>query len=212
MLGQGVTRLGGWAMQRLAVEIEVEKQLHISGKKQIEAFGVEKFNALCRENVFTYKTDWENLSERIAYWLDYEHPYITYTPEYIETVWWLLKRLHDKALLYRGHKVLPHCPRCGTALSSHELALGYEEVQTNSVFVTFPLATDPKRQLVIWTTTPWTLLSNVAVAVPPDLGYGEYEVNGVRSIVAGDGGTPVDRGGKPRVRGTAVQGGLGRGC
>src|SRR3989449_7130367 len=127
--------------------------LGISGKKQIEAYGVEKFNRLCRENVFKYKADWETLSERIAYWLDYEHPYITYTNDYIETVWWLLKRLYDKALLYRGHKVLPYCPRCGTALSSHELALGYEEVQTNSVFVTFPLATDPKRQLVVWTTT-----------------------------------------------------------
>src|SRR3989475_10557177 len=130
MLGHGVTRIAGWDTHGLPVEIEVEKQLQISGKKQIEAFGVEKFNALCRENVFTYKTDWEALSERIAYWLDYEHPYITYTPEYIETVWWLLKRLHDKALLYRGHKVLPYCPRCGTALSSHELALGYEEVRS----------------------------------------------------------------------------------
>src|SRR5207249_2052698 len=139
-----------------------------------------KHDRLCRENVFKYKADWEALSERIAYWLDYEHPYVTYTNDYIETVWWLLKRLYDKALLYRGHKVLPYCPRCGTALSSHELALGYEEVQTNSVFVTFPLASDPKRQLVIWTTTPWTLLSNVAVAVHPDLEYGEYEVNGVR--------------------------------
>src|SRR3989449_3610375 len=115
-------------------------------------------NRLCRENVFKYKADWETLSERIAYWLDYEHPYVTYTNDYIATVWWLLKRLYDKALLYRGHKVLPYCPRCGTALSSHELALGYEEVQTNSVFVTFPLASAPNRQLVIWTTTPWTLL------------------------------------------------------
>src|SRR3989440_557577 len=149
MLGQAVTRIAGWDTHGLPVEIMVEQQLHISGKTQIEAFGDEKFNQLCRENVFTYKTDWESLSERVGYWLDYEHPYITYTPEYIETVWWLLKRLHDKALLYRGHKVLPYCPRCGTALSSHELALGYEEVQTNSVFVTFPLAADPTRQLVV---------------------------------------------------------------
>jgi len=197
MLGQGVTRIAGWDTHGLPVEIEVEKTLGISGKKQIEAYGVEKFNQLCRENVFTYKTDWESLSERIGYWLDYEHPYVTYTPEYIETVWWLLKRLHDKALLYRGHKVLPYCPRCGTALSSHELALGYEEVQTNSVFVTFPLASDPKRQLVIWTTTPWTLLSNVAVAVHPDLEYGEYEVNGVRYVVAVERATHVHVGGKP---------------
>src|ERR1700704_6993394 len=186
MLGQGVTRIAGWDTHGLPVEIEVEKALNISGKKQIEAYGVEKFNRLCRESVFTYKTDWEALSDRIAYWLDYEHPYVTYSNNYIETVWWLLKRLYDKALLYRGHKVLPYCPRCGTALSSHELALGYDEVQTNSVFVTFPLASDPNRQLVIWTTTPWTLLANVAVAVHPDLEYGEYEVDRVRYVVAAE--------------------------
>jgi isoleucyl-tRNA synthetase len=206
MLGQSVTRIAGWDTHGLPVEIEVEKTLGINGKKQIEAYGVERFNRLCRENVFTYKTDWESLSERIAYWLDYAHPYITYTPEYIETVWWLLKRLYEKALLYPGHKVLPYCPRCGTALSSHELALGYEETQTNSVYVTFPLAQDAKRQLLIWTTTPWTLLANVAVAVHPDLEYGEYEVNGVRYVVsverAGDvhvGGAPLDQ--APRVAG-----------
>src|SRR5256886_3546520 len=170
--------MAGWGTPGLAVEIEVEKQLPLSGKKPIEAFGVEKFNQLCRENVFTYKTDWEALSERIAYWLDYEHPYITYTNDYIETVWWLLKRLYDKALLYRGHKVLPYCPRCGTALSSPEPALGYETVQTNSVYVTFPLASEPNRQLVIWTTTPWTLLANVAVAGAPLLEDREDSADG----------------------------------
>jgi isoleucyl-tRNA synthetase len=184
MLGQAVTRIAGWDTHGLPVEIEVEKQLQISGKQDIEAFGVAKFNALCRESVFKYKGDWEQLSDRIGYWLDYEHPYVTYTPAYIETVWWLLKRLHDKSLLYRGHKVLPYCPRCGTALSSHELAQGYDTVQTNSVFVTFPLAREPKRQLVIWTTTPWTLVSNVAVAVHPDLEYGEYEIGGSTYVVA----------------------------
>jgi len=210
MLGQGVTRIAGWDTHGLPVEIEVEKTLGISGKKQIEAYGVAKFNQLCRENVFTYKTDWESLSERVGYWLDYEHPYITYTPEYIETVWWLLKRLHDKALLYRGHKVLPYCPRCGTALSSHELALGYEEVQTNSVYVTFPLATEPNRQLVIWTTTPWTLLSNVAVAVHPDLEYGEYEVNGIRYVVAVERAAHVHVGGKPLATAPRIAGYPGR--
>jgi len=210
MLGQGVTRIAGWDTHGLPVEIEVEKTLGISGKKQIEAYGVAKFNQLCRESVFTYKTDWESLSERVGYWLDYEHPYITYTPEYIETVWWLLKRLHDKALLYRGHKVLPYCPRCGTALSSHELALGYEEVQTNSVYVTFPLASEPNRQLVIWTTTPWTLLSNVAVAVHPDLEYGEYEVNGIRYVVAVERATHVHVGGKPLATAPRVAGYAGR--
>jgi isoleucyl-tRNA synthetase len=184
MLGQAVTRIAGWDTHGLPVEIEVEKQLQISGKQNIEAFGVAKFNALCRESVFTYKADWESLSDRIGYWLDYDHPYVTYTPQYIETVWWLLKRLHDRGLLYRGHKVLPYCPRCGTALSSHELAQGYETVQTNSIYVTFPLAEDPARHLVIWTTTPWTLLSNIAVAVHPDLEYGEYEVDGTSYIVA----------------------------
>ncbi len=179
MLGQAVTRIAGWDTHGLPVEIEVEKSLNISGKREIEAYGVERFNKLCRESVFRYKADWEALSDRIGYWLDYEHPYITYSNNYIETVWWLLKRLHEKALLYRGHKVLPYCPRCGTALSSHEVAQGYETVQTNSVYVTFPLQTrkgDTPRQLVIWTTTPWTLLSNVAVAVDPDLEYGEYAV------------------------------------
>jgi len=210
MLGQGVTRIAGWDTHGLPVEIEVEKTLGISGKKQIEAYGVAKFNQLCRESVFTYKTDWESLSERVGYWLDYEHPYITYTPEYIETVWSLLKRMHDKALLYRGHKVLPYCPRCGTALSSHELALGYEEVQTNSVYVTFPLASEPKRQLVIWTTTPWTLLSNVAVAVHPDLEYGEYEVNGVRYVVAVERATHVHVAGQPLAAAPRVAGYPGR--
>jgi isoleucyl-tRNA synthetase len=210
MLGQGVTRIAGWDTHGLPVEIEIEKTLGISGKKQIEAYGVEKFNRLCRESVFLYKTDWESLSERIGYWLDYEHPYITYTADYIETVWWLLKRLHDKALLYRGHKVLPYCPRCGTALSSHELALGYEEVQTNSVYVTFPLANDPHRQLVIWTTTPWTLLSNVAVAVHPDLEYGEYEVNHVRYVVAAERAAHVRVGGMPLAQAPRVAGYRGR--
>jgi isoleucyl-tRNA synthetase len=177
MLGQGVTRIAGWDTHGLPVEIEVEKALNINGKREIEAYGVERFNKLCRESVFKYKTDWESLSDRIGYWLDYEHPYVTYSNSYIETVWWLLKRLHEKALLYRGHKVLPYCPRCGTALSSHEVAQGYETVQTNSVYVAFQLLGrkgDPVRELVIWTTTPWTLASNVAVAVHPDLEYGEY--------------------------------------
>jgi len=198
MLGQRVTRIAGWDTHGLPVEIEVEKMLKINGKKDIEAFGVEKFNRLCRESVFKYKADWEALSDRIGYWLDYEHPYVTYTNDYIETVWWLLKRLHEKALLYRGHKVLPYCPRCGTALSSHEVAQGYDTVQTNSVYVTFPLAEDSARQLVIWTTTPWTLLSNVAVAVHPDLEYGEWEVDGVRYIAA------VQRAADVHVHGTPL--------
>ena len=139
MQGQSVTRIAGWDTHGLPVEIEVEKELKLSGKKDIEKFGVAEFNARARTSVFKYQSAWENLSDRIGYWLDYEHPYVTCSNEYIETVWWLLRRLHDRDLLYRGHRVLPYCPRCGTVLSSHELALGYEKVSTNSVYVTFPL-------------------------------------------------------------------------
>jgi isoleucyl-tRNA synthetase len=184
MQGQSVTRIAGWDTHGLPVEIEVEKELKLSGKKDIEKFGVAEFNARARTSVFKYQSAWENLSDRIGYWLDYEHPYITCSNEYMETVWWLLKRLHDRDLLYRGHRVLPYCPRCGTVLSSHELALGYEKVSTNSVYVTFPLESDPARQLLVWTTTPWTLLSNVAVAVHPEMEYGEYQVGDRRLILA----------------------------
>jgi isoleucyl-tRNA synthetase len=184
MRGESVTRIAGWDTHGLPVEIEVEKELKLSGKKDIERFGVEEFNARARKSVFKYQAEWEDLSDRIGYWLDYEHPYITCSNDYIESVWWLLQRLHQRDLLYRGHRVLPYCPRCGTVLSSHELALGYETVTTNSVYVTFPLEDDPNRQLLIWTTTPWTLLSNVAVAVHPDLEYGEYPVGERRLILA----------------------------
>jgi isoleucyl-tRNA synthetase len=205
MLGQAVTRIAGWDTHGLPVEIEVERQLKISGKKQIEAYGVEAFNRLCRESVFTYKTDWESLSDRTGYWLDYEHPYITYEASYIESVWWLLRRLHERNLLYRGHKVLPYCPRCGTALSSHELALGYEEVQTNSVFLTLPLSDDPRGHLVVWTTTPWTLLSNVAIAVHPDLDYGEYKVGELRYIAAVARAGDIHIGGAPLASGELIR-------
>jgi isoleucyl-tRNA synthetase len=184
MQGRQVTRIAGWDTHGLPVEIEVEKELGINRKKDIERFGVAEFNARARQSVFKYQSEWEELSDRIGYWLDYDHPYVTCSNEYIESVWWLLRRLHERELLYRGHRVLPYCPRCGTVLSSHELALGYEEVTTNSVYVTFPLADDPSRQLLIWTTTPWTLLSNVAVAVHPDLEYAEYPVDGRTIILA----------------------------
>jgi len=184
MQGRDVTRIAGWDTHGLPVEIEVEKRLDLRGKRDIERYGVAEFNALCRESVFKYQSEWEHLSDRIGYWLDYQHPYVTCTNEYVESVWWVLARLHQRNLLYRGHKVLPYCPRCGTVLSSHELALGYEDVTTNSIYVTFPLADDPSRQLLVWTTTPWTLLANVAVAVNPDLEYGEYQVDGTRYILA----------------------------
>src|SRR6476659_1511797 len=134
MKGYRVERKAGWDTHGLPVEIEVEKQLGISGKQQIEALGVAEFNRLCRESVFKYRSDWEQLSERIGFWLDYAHPYVTYHNEYVESVWWALKTLYDKDLLYRGHKILPYCSRCGTALSSHEVAQGYKDVKDPSVY------------------------------------------------------------------------------
>nr|MBA3659590.1 class I tRNA ligase family protein [Gemmatimonadales bacterium] len=182
MQGREVTRIAGWDTHGLPVEIEVEKELKLNGKKEIERFGVAEFNRRARTSVFRYQAEWESLSDRIGYWLDYEHPYVTCSNEYVESVWWLLHRLHARDLLTRGHRVLPYCPRCGTVLSSHELAQGYEDVTTNSVYLTFPLEDSSGRELLVWTTTPWTLLSNVAVAVHPELEYGEYRV-GERTLI-----------------------------
>lgn len=196
MQGCSVTRIAGWDAHGLPVEIEVEKKLALAGKKEIEAFGVAEFNRLCRESVFAYQKDWEELSGRIGYWLDYQHPYVTCTPQYIESVWWLLKQLHGKGLLVQGHRVLPYCPRCGTVLSSHELAQGYEKIQDKSVYLTFPLEDGSERELVVWTTTPWTLPSNVAVAVHPDLEYGTYRAgNGRLLIVAKNRAAALDAAG-----------------
>jgi isoleucyl-tRNA synthetase len=178
MRGFHVARKAGWDTHGLPVEIEVEKQLGISGKQQIEEIGVEKFNQLCRESVWRYRADWEKLSERIGFWLDYSDPYVTYSNNYVESVWWALKTLYDKDLLYRGHKILPYCARCGTALSSHEVAQGYKDVKDPSVYVALHLAGEESegissRRILVWTTTPWTLVSNVALAVHPDLEYVE---------------------------------------
>ncbi len=201
MLGRSVTRIAGWDTHGLPVEIEVEKSLDISGKADIERYGVAEFNRRCRESVFTYKAEWESLSERIGYWLDYSRPYVTYTKEYIETVWWLLRRLYDLDRLYQGHKVLPYCPRCGTALSSHELAQGYATHRSPSIHVLFHVLGEPERFLLVWTTTPWTLPSNVAVAVHPDLTYVEHDVDGRRVIaeraIAEQRSFPGATGGKP---------------
>lgn len=185
MLGKSVTRIAGWDTHGLPVEIEVEKELGLSGKEDIEKFGVAEFNKKCRESVFRYRSDWESLSERIGYWLDYKNPYVTYTNDYIESVWWLLKRLADKDLLYQGNKVLPYCIRCGTALSSHELAQGYETHRSPSIYVLLKLRENSgaQRNLLVWTTTPWTLPSNVAVAVNRDFTYVDVDVKGVHVIV-----------------------------
>jgi len=186
MRGRQVTRIAGWDTHGLAVEIEVEKALGLSGKADIERFGVAEFNRRCQESVFTYKGEFEALSSRIGYWLEYDRAYVTYTKPYIESVWWLLARLHERGLLVEGHKVLPYCPRCGTALSSHELALGYATHHSPSIYVLFrltePAADGRPRHLLVWTTTPWTLPSNVAVAVHPDLQYVELDVDGTRLI------------------------------
>ena len=179
MKGFRVSRKAGWDTHGLPVEIEVEKQLGFTNKQQIEALGVAEFNRLCRESVFRYRGEWEKLSARMAYWLDYDHPYVTYANDYVESVWWALKTLYDRQLLYRGHRISPYCPRCGTTLSSHEVSLGYREVDDPSVYVALELqpggehANGDGRRILLWTTTPWTLVSNAALAVHPNLDYVE---------------------------------------
>ena len=172
MTGWHVTRIAGWDTHGLPVEIEAEKQLGISGKPEIERMGIARFNQVCRENLFTYKADWERLSRRIGYWLDYENAYVTCTPQYIESVWWALSEIHRKGHLYKGYKVLPYCPRCGTGLSSHEVAQGYRDVSEPSVYVKFRLEDDAgDASILSWTTTPWTLPGNVALAVGEEIDY-----------------------------------------
>ena len=187
MRGFHVSRKAGWDTHGLPVEIEVEKALGLTGKQDIEKFGVEEFNKRCRESVWKYREEWERLSARMGYWLDYANPYVTYSNEYVESVWWALKTLFDKKLLYQGHKILPYCPRCGTSLSSHEVAQGYEDTEDPSIYLALdlesPKTEGPKteterRRIVVWTTTPWTLLSNAALAVNPELTYIEVRKNG----------------------------------
>ncbi len=180
MLGRRVTRKAGWDTHGLPVELGVEKQLGISGKPQIEAFGVAAFNARCRESVWQYKQDWERLSERIGYWLDYASPYITYDDSFVESVWYLLARFHEAGYAYRGKKVLPYCGRCGTGLSSHELGQPgvYRDINDPSVHVRFRVVDGQHGEsLLAWTTTPWTLPSNIALAVHPRERYVLARVN-----------------------------------
>ncbi len=184
MRGRYVERRGGWDCHGLPVELEVEKRLGISGKPEIEAYGIERFNALCRESVLTYLDEWERLTERIGFWLDTENAYRTMDTDYIESVWWSLAQLFDRGLVYRSDKVVPYCPRCGTALSSHEVAQGYKDIEDPSVFVRFPLPDAPGQSLLVWTTTPWTLPANVAVAVNPAVDYALVEQGGETLIVA----------------------------
>ncbi len=176
MRGDFVLRRGGWDTHGLPVEIEVEKKLGFSGKDQIEKFGMAEFNARCRKSAFDYIQDWERMTERIGFWVDLKTAYVTYDNEYIESVWWILRQFWDKGLLYQGFKVVPYCPRCGTPLSDHEVSLGYrEDTEDPSVFVRFPLKDEPGTSFLVWTTTPWTLPANVALAVHPDVLYLKVE-------------------------------------
>jgi isoleucyl-tRNA synthetase len=174
MQGFRVDRKAGWDCQGLHVEVGVEKALGLSGKKDIEAYGIAEFNAACRESVVRYVDEIEAMTERMGYWLDVEHPYRTMDSSYIESVWWSLKQIFDQGRLYEAQRVSPYCPRCETTLSDHELAQGYETVTDPSVFVRMPLTSGPlagQASLLVWTTTPWTLVSNTAVAVRPDVTY-----------------------------------------
>lgn len=171
MQGYRVERKAGWDTHGLPVELEVEKQLGLKNKKDIEDYGIDKFNAKCKESVWKYLDEWVKFTHRMGYWIDLENPYVTYKNEYVESLWWVLSEIAKKDLLYQGHKVVPYCARCGTALSSHEVAQGYAEVEEESVYVRFKLKDEPHMYALAWTTTPWTLPSNTALAVGPDITY-----------------------------------------
>jgi isoleucyl-tRNA synthetase len=189
MTGHLVHRKAGWDCHGLPVEIEVEKEIGTTGKRDIEAFGVAEFNERCRVSVRRYVRDWEDLTRRIGFWIDMDDAYWTMDPSYIESVWWSLKRLHERGMLVESDKVTAYCPRCGTALSDAEVALGYESVEDPSVYVRFPILEAPDPELVgasllVWTTTPWTLPSNAGVAVDPSADYVVAEKDGERLLVA----------------------------
>ena len=176
MKGFRVQRKGGWDTHGLPVEIEVEKELGLVGREQVAAYGIEKYNAACRASVLKYKDLWDSLTVRMAYWVDLDNPYVTFRNEYIESVWWLLKQIYDKGLIYKGHKIQWYSPGSGTVLSSHEVSLGYKDVQDPSVFVRFQSRADSDTFFLAWTTTPWTLISNVALAVGPSIDYVKVKV------------------------------------
>ncbi len=178
-----VPYLGGWDCHGLPVELEVERSLGIEAKKDIESMGVDRFNQLCRESVMRYKAEWERMSRRVGYWIDYDSAYVTMSNEYIESVWWSLKQLHSKGMLTKGHKVVPYCPRCGTTLSTHEVALGFRELEDRSVVVKFRLAA-MDASLLAWTVTPWALVGNALLAVDKDLDYVMFEHGGEKLIVS----------------------------
>ena len=189
MTGRHVPRKAGWDTHGLPVELEVERSLGISGKPEIEHYGIREFNEACRRNVFRYQDEWERLSRDIGYWLDYGDPYVTYSANFIESGWWALSEIERRGLLYRGYRVIPTCPRCGTGLSSHEVAQGYRDVTEPAVTMKFHLVDDPDgARILSWTTTPWTLPGNLGLAVGPDIAYAR-----VRILAEADGGTAPGR-------------------
>ena len=181
MRGFRVLRKAGWDTHGLPVELEIEKKLGLKNKKDIEKYGIAKFNKQCKASVWKYKKDWERLTERIAFWLDIQNPYITYENNYIETLWWIIKQIWKKGLLYKDYKVVPYCPRCGTSLSSHEVALGYKKIKEPSIYVKFKIKNEKfqNSHLLVWTTTPWTLPGNVAVAVGDKIDYSFLKVDSI---------------------------------
>ena len=192
MRGYHVERRAGWDTHGLPVEIQVEKELGFRNKKEIEKYGIDKFNQKCKESVWQYKTQWEHLTERMGFWIDMSNPYITYDPHYIESLWSIVATTFEKNLLYEGHKIVPFCTRCGTSLSSHEVAQGYEDVVDRSVYVKFPLAhaeeigLPPLTKLLVWTTTPWTLPANTALAIGKHITYLVVRQNDEHLLIAED--------------------------
>ncbi len=184
MKGKHVLRKAGWDTHGLPVELEIEKSLGLDGKKDIENYGIEPFNKMCKDSVWKYQSQWEKMSDAVGYWVDMEHPYVTYHDDYIESVWWAIKEIHKKGLLYKGHKIVPYCPRCGTALSSHEVAQGYKLVKENSAVARFRVKGRENTFILAWTTTPWTLPSNVALCMNPAEDYVEIDAEGTHYILA----------------------------
>ena len=183
MTGHRVVRKAGWDTHGLPVERAVEKEVGIQGREAIEEYGVGEFNAACRRSVWSCKEEWDDFTERLGYWVDLENPYITYDSNYIETVWWILSRFNAEDLLFQGHKVVPYCPTCGTPLSSHEVASGYRTVTEDSIYVRLK-AVDDDASFLTWTTTPWTLPSNVALAIGEAFDYVKVAYRGEKLILA----------------------------
>ena len=184
MKGYNVLRKAGWDTHGLPVELEVEKLLGIDGKQEIEKYGIEPFIQKCKESVWKYKGEWEQMSDRVGYWVDMNDAYITYDDNYIESVWWALKTIYDKGLIYKGYKIVPYCPRCGTALSSHEVAQGYKDVKETSIYIKFKAADEDNTYYIAWTTTPWTLPSNICLIMNPNEYYVKIKVGDTNYIVA----------------------------